>query len=571
MAYMETVAKTGNINALLTKAVSAHGAGHLKDAFELYNQVLAIDPSSLEGLKRISVLMLQGGQVAEAFETIKKAQKIRPKSKSVMEIFGASAMAAGEFGLAVRAFENLSKVKPVNPLYFAEWSRAEYELNNYRRSIAAYQQFLKFTSSPRPEDHFVLGRLYFRNRQPLEAAKSLDKALKGGFENSEILAIRANCYIHAGDEQKALRFFERAIKLDPDNVEAHYQHRNLIKTEAGDPIFKHLESLKGNPKITGTPEINLYFLLGKMYQRLGEDDRAFENYQIANQKTGALYARQGAAYDADQVREDFNLLKKVFSKAALGELDYQGSDSEMPVFIVGMPRSGTTLLEQIISAHPLAEGRGEMDAMHYIHIKMEEGLASGKTLESLLKSNGKAWQKSYLEALAPGQGVTRVSDKLPANFRSLGAISLLFPKAKIIHIHRNPLDVGFSIFGNLFDTGHPYSTSLKNIGDYSRQTLDLLDYWKAGLAIPILDLAYEDLVSDQEQKSREIIDFLGLEWDPACLEFHKQDFAAMTLSSIQVRKPMTSKSIGRWKRFEQHLGPLEEGLGEALAVKAKKG
>ena len=571
MAYMENVANSGNINALFTDAVTAHGAGHLQDAFTLYNKVLALDPKNIETLKRLSILMLQGGQAGEAYATIKRARELRPKSKSVMEIFGAAAMANKDFGNAIRAFEGLTKVKPVNPLYFAEWSKAEYELNNYARAIARYQDFLKYTPAPRPEDHFVLGRLYFRNRQPLEAAPWLDKAMAGGFENSEILAIRANCYIHAGDEQKALRFFERAILLDPDNVEAHYQHRNLIKTEAGDPIFQHLESLKGNPKIIGTPEINLYFLLGKMYQRLGEDDRAFENYQRANQKTEALYVKQGAAYNSAEVASAFELLKKAFSRAALAGLAYQGSDSELPVFIVGMPRSGTTLLEQIISAHPKAEGRGELDAMHFIHVEVEAGLRAGKTLESLLNENGKAWQKSYLEALAPREGVARVSDKLPANFRSLGLISLLFPKARIIHIQRNPFDVGFSIFSNLFDTGHPYSTSLKNIGDYSRQTLDLLEFWKAELESPILDLAYEDLVSDQEQKSREVIEFLGLDWDPACLEFYTQDFAAMTLSSIQVRKPMTSKSVARWKRFQGHLGPLEEGLGDALAGKAKKG
>ncbi len=570
MPYMENVANKGDINSLFTEAVTAHGAGRLQDASKLYSQVLALDPKNLEALKRISILMLQSGHAAKAFETIQKARELRPKSKSVMEIFGAAAMAAGEFGLAIKAFENLSKIKPVNPLYFAEWSKAEYELNNYQRAIARYLDFLKYTPAPRPQDHFVLGRLYFRNRHPLEAATWLDKAIAGGFENSEILAIRANCYIHQGNEPKALEFFARAIKLDPDNVEAHYQHRNLIKTEAGDPIFQHLESLKGNPKIIGTPEINLYFLLGKMYQRVGEDDRAFENYQQANQKTQALYTAQGFSYKPAEVAKEFDQLKNAFSKAALNGLDYQGSDSEVPVFIVGMPRSGTTLLEQIISAHGEAEGRGELDAMHFIHVEAEDGLRAGKTLENLLKDNGKAWQKKYLEALAPANGVRRVSDKLPANFRSLGLISLLFPKAKVIHIDRNPLDVGLSIFGNLFDTGHPYSTSLKNIGDYSRQTLDLLDYWKAELELAILDLCYEDLVSDQEQKSKEIIDFLGLEWDPACLEFHSQDFAAMTLSSIQVRKPMTSKSVARWKRFEKHLGALKEGLGDALTGKAKK-
>ncbi|MCH8348386.1 MAG: sulfotransferase, partial [Proteobacteria bacterium] len=184
---------------------------------------------------------------------------------------------------------------------------------------------------------------------------------------------------------------------------------------------------------------------------------------------------------------------------------------------------------------------------------------------------GKEWRDRYLEALAAGNPETRrVTDKLPANFRSLGLIAALFPRARIIHIQRNPLDTSISIFCNMFDKGHPYATDLASIGDYYRQYNDLMGYWKEVLSVPILDIRYEDLVAHQEQKSREVISFLGLEWDPACLEFHKLEQAAMTISSIQVRKPMNTSSIARWKRYRDFLAPLDKALGADLVKTAKE-
>jgi len=549
----------------LEKAVAAHGAGKFPEALQLYNQVIEADPRNIEALKRLSVLLLQTGQAAIAYDTIKRAQEINPKSRSVMEIYGAAAMANEDFTMAVRVFEPLSKNQPVNPLYFLELSKAEFGLNNYKRSIAAFLEHLKYVPTPKPENCFTLGHLYFRNRQPLEAAEWLDKALVGGVENSEILAIRANCYIHQGDKAAAVKFFEKALTLDPDNIEAHYQHRNLVKTEKGDPIFAHLEGLKGSPRVDGNAELHLYFLLGKLYQRIGEDEKAIENYQKGNVKTDDFYQTQKAVYTPEGAKAEFDFLRKHYSGAALKKVSYKGSDSEIPVFIVGLPRSGTTLLEQIITAHPRAEGRGEVDQMHYIHFEAEEGLRKGESLDALFKAHGDKWQADYLAALGAGPGTERVTDKLPANTRSVGLISRLFPKAKIIHIVRDPMDVGFSIYSNPFDSGHPYSTDLEKIGDFIKQTRDLMDYWGSELDFPILTVHYEDLVANQKAKSREVIEFLGLDWDDACLSFHTQDRAAMTLSSIQVREPISAKSIARWKRFEGHLGPLKTGLGKNLA------
>jgi hypothetical protein len=211
--------------------------------------------------------------------------------------------------------------------------------------------------------------------------------------------------------------------------------------------------------------------------------------------------------------------------------------------------------------------------MHYISTEFEDKLKETPSagVKKILGEKGQEWQDRYVEALAPENPETRrVTDKLPANFRNLGLITALFPQARIIHIRRNPLDTSISIFCNMFDKGHPYATGLANTGDYYRQYNDLMAYWKEALPIPILDIRYEDLVAHQEQKSREVISFLGLEWDPACLEFHKLERAAMTISSIQVRKPMNTSSIARWKHYRAFLAPLEKGLGADLTKMAKE-
>jgi tetratricopeptide (TPR) repeat protein len=482
-------------------------------------------------------------------------------------------MGAGEWAVAIQCFEVLTGADPGFALYYQEWSRAEYELNNISRAIARYQDFLKHIPKVAPEHHFTLGRLFFQNRQPGKAATVLDQVLKGGFVNSELLAIRANCYLHAGSQSRAKEFFERALKLDPDNVEAHLQLRQLVETRAGDPIFEQLQTLAGKPTLARERKMILNFLLGNLHHGLKAYNKAFPYYQKGNITGGEINASAGYVYDSKAVAAEFAALREVFSPKIFKTLGDKGSDSELPVFIVGMPRSGTTLLEQIISAHPRAEGRGELDTMHYISTEFEDKLKETPSagVKKILGEKGQEWQDRYVEALAPENPETRrVTDKLPANFRNLGLITALFPQARIIHIRRNPLDTSISIFCNMFDKGHPYATGLANIGDYYRQYNDLMAYWKEALPIPILDIRYEDLVAHQEQKSREVISFLGLEWDPACLEFHKLERAAMTISSIQVRKPMNTSSIARWKHYRAFLAPLEKGLGADLTKMAKE-
>ena len=557
---------------MIAKASALQKDGRLPEALALLNGFLKNNPSDIEALKRLALVQMQTGAAAEAFETVRAAQKIRPQSKSVLQVLAVAAMGVGEWAVAIQCFEVLTKDTPDFALYYQEWSRAEYELRNVSRAIARYQDFLSKITKATPEHHFVLGRLFFQNRQPAKAARALDTVLAGGFVNSEMLAIRANCYLHAGAQDEAKAFFERAIEMNPDNVEAHLQYRQLVKTGADDPIFEQMQALQAKGTLAPEKEMILNFLLGNLHNGLKEYEKAFPYYQKGNKIGTGINAAAGHVYDAKKVAEEFDLQNKAFASKPINGPAGGDAGSELPVFIVGMPRSGTTLLEQIITAHPKVEGRGELDSMHYIYSECEEVLQKSPAFDmgKILHEKGNEWRARYLEALAPSKAETsRVSDKLPANFRSLGLISALFPKAKIIHIRRNPLDTSVSIFNNIFDKGHPYATDLVNIGDYYRQYKGQMAVWKEKLSIPILEIDYEDLVTHQEEKSKEVIAFLGLDWDPVCLNFHTQKKAAMTISSIQVRKPMTTSAIARWKRYKAFLAPLEEGLGKDQTALAK--
>jgi len=562
---------TGPQNSdLIAQASALQAEGKLAEAGALLDKILKSNPGDVEALKRLALVRIQSGAFTEGYETAKAAQKIKPHSKSVLQILAIAAMGVREWAEAVRCFEVLTRADPDFALYYQEWSKAEYELNNYARAIERYQDFLKKIPKATPEHHFTLGRLYFQNRQPARAARALDQVIEAGFAHAELFAIRANCYLHAGNQKLAKEFFERAIELDPDNVEAHLQYRQLVETKAGDAIFERLKVLRNKPDLGREQRMIANFLLGNLYHGLKDYDSAFPYYLKGNELNAEINTAAGYVYDSKAVGKEFARLRERFSPETFKALSYKGSDSTLPVFIVAMPRSGTTLLEQIITAHPKAEGRGELDTMHFIHSECTNLLEASGNLQNILGDKGGEWQDRYLAALAPKDPETlRVTDKLPANFRSLGLIAALFPKAKIIHIRRNPLDTCISIFCNMFDKGHPYATGLEAVGDYYRQYTALMEYWKEVLPIPILDVRYEDLVADQEQKSREIISYLGLEWDPACLEFHKQKKAAMTMSSIQVRKPMNASSIARWKRYEKYIQPLEKGLGEHLNKMAK--
>ena len=243
-----------------------------------------------------------------------------------------------------------------------------------------------------------------------------------------------------------------------------------------------------------------------------------------------------------------------------------GVDSDVPVFVVGMPRSGTTLAEQILASHPCACGAGELHDIGQIVIKLAEGLGGPEqypnSLGRLDPAPVRALAEAYLDQLRQRCGeAARVVDKMPLNYQHLGVIAALFPRARVVHCRRDPIDTCLSCYFQDFARPLPFGPDLAHLGHHYREYERLMAHYTRVLPLPLFELRYEELTADQEAVSRRLLDFCGLDWDDRCLRFHETARTVNTSNALQVRQPLYRSSVGRWKRYEAHLAPLLEALG----------
>ena len=244
-----------------------------------------------------------------------------------------------------------------------------------------------------------------------------------------------------------------------------------------------------------------------------------------------------------------------------------GSNSELPIFIVGTPRSGTTLIEQVLAAHPRVHGAGELkfigERVQSLPQRMGRSIAYPQCVKSLTPELISEFAKAYLEHLrghSAAANVLRVTDKMPINFYHIGLIAVLFPRARIIHCRRDPLDACLSMYFQSFTEGYHYSYDFADLGVFYRQYRRLMDHWRRVLFGRLIEIDYEDIVNHQEASSRQLVDACGLDWDDACLRFYEHNRPVRTGSGWQVRQPIYKTSVKRWKNYEQHLGELVDAL-----------
>jgi hypothetical protein len=305
----------------------------------------------------------------------------------------------------------------------------------------------------------------------------------------------------------------------------------------------------------------LHFALGKAYDDMKDYPRSLEHYSI-----GAKLKRAILKYDEADVFNFFDSIRQTFSEEYFANRPYEGLPTSLPIFIVGMPRSGSTLTEQIISSHPDVYGAGEIKLLsqcltnlrqRYPNVPRFPQMATAmKTHQWASVANG------YLNELtAMSSTALRITDKLLTNYYFVGFINTLFPNAKIIHTMRNPVDTCLSAYSKLFKDDMPHSYDLAEIGRYYKKYEQLMDHWRSVLpAGTMLDVQYEDVVEDAETNARKIIEFLGLPWNDACLDFHKSARPVKTASVSQVRKPIYGSSVNRWERYGDGLKPLVDAL-----------
>jgi tetratricopeptide (TPR) repeat protein len=313
------------------------------------------------------------------------------------------------------------------------------------------------------------------------------------------------------------------------------------------------------PGLNLNQRIDLHFGLGKLYDRLGEYDAAFDHYRRGNEIRPGEFDAARFALIVDQIIE-------AYSEAFLARAPHASNDSPAPVFIVGMSRSGTSLVEQILASHPSVHGAGELLHIREISASLMArigmGLSVPQAMERVTSAILDELAQPHLDRLHQmSSGALRVTDKMPSNHLSLGLIALLFPGARIIHTKRHPLDSCLSCYFQNFTGGHDYTLKLSDLGAYYVQYQRLMAHWRKVLRLPLLEIQYEDMVTDMERHARTLVEFCGLPWDHRCLRFYENKRTVKTASYDQVREPIYSRSTGRWRHYEKHLGPLIEALG----------
>lgn len=444
-----------------------------------------------------------------------------------------------------------------------EDGNAAFRRGDAARAAAAYERAVALW--PAHADAWLnLGAAYRRLERLDDAATCARRVLELRPDDSRALNNLANVLNALGLLDEAARCYRRALQIRPGDAETFYNLVNQQPLNDGSAESEALfASLLRQAEATDSLSIRehsaLHFALGKALEARDEADLAFESFARAN----ALH-RSTLRFDISASERMAEIIAQQFDTVNLDRLRGAASPSGRPIFVVGMPRSGTTLVEQIISAHPMVHGAGEIGVLGTLAARVRGADGSAFPYWTQPPSAGDLQHLAgdYLSALDRLDGAKpRVTDKTVGNFQILGLIHLLLPNARIVHCRRDPRDVGVSCFTTRFSSGHDYAYDLGELGRYLKLYDRMMTHWRAALPPGrIFDVDYETLVEDLEGGARRLLDHLGLPWDEACLRFYESRRSVGTASFAQVRRPIYKGSVGRWRRYEARLGPLLEVL-----------
>ncbi|MDP6343904.1 MAG: sulfotransferase, partial [Alphaproteobacteria bacterium] len=412
------------------------------------------------------------------------------------------------------------------------------------------------------ETHYSLGNLLREMAQLEAAADCYRQAIARRPDHAESHNQLGMTLQEFGQFDEAVACYETALQLNPGFGAAHHNLGALRTFVAGDARIDHMQELVDDPATAEADAAPLLFALGKAYGDLGQHGRSFDCFLRGNRlKRGTV------EYDGAELADTVARLRATFDGELFERFAGAGCPSDLPIFVVGMPRSGTTLVEQIIASHPAVHGAGELPYLIWLGRKLPTWLAAGRAIPEDERAIWRDLGEEYLAALrAHAPSMAHITDKLPNNFLRIGLIQMILPNATIVHCQRSPMDTCLSCFTLLFSEGQPFSYDLAELGHFYRQYEALMSHWRTVLPGRFLDLRYEDLLSDLEGQARRLIDHCGLAWDDRCLNFHQTERTVRTASLAQVRQPIYTSSRGRWRRYEHHLGPLIDALGPSADV-----
>jgi tetratricopeptide (TPR) repeat protein len=534
----------------------------LKAAAVWYSKALSINADYLESLSNLGAVMVEDDAADAAEPHLVRALQLQPDYPEALCNLGlvrlkqdrtSDAMALLRRSLALRpdyfeALVGLARVCHEND-----------QLEEARRLVTRATEV-----APDKADAWCqLGSLAMEMGDAADANAAYQRALQLDGDLTDALTGLGNLRLEEGKIDESVKLLAQAIAQSPDNLGARFHLTQARKVKPGDANLAALEALRAEESDWNTDKrISYHYALGKAYDDLQAYDQAFPHFL-----EGARLKRAKLSYNADDDAARGRRIASVVNADFAKRLSGHGDHSAAPVFVLGMPRSGTTLTEQIIASHPAVHGAGELrDLMEVVQGPDQAGHFQPypENLATLTSERLSAWGRDYaLRLTRRAPNALRITDKMPANYLALGLIPLMLPNAKIIHVQRNPVDTCVSCFTRLFNRHQDATYELSELGRHYATYARLMQHWRQTLpAGSFLEVQYEDIVADMPGQARQLIDWVGLPWDDACLAFHKTERNIRTASVTQVRQTIYNSSVARWRHYEKYLGPLLQGLGE---------
>lgn len=479
-------------------------------------------------------------------------------------LVGLIAAESNDPGTAVQAFGSVTKLAPEHGAAWAQLARLFMRLGHVNRADEALARAVQYQDG-NPVVQDTIATVFTLLGDTGEAAQWLQRAVSQQPRNVPFRINQANNQMFSGDFEAARNSLQSALSEQPENANAHWLLSGLERA-SDDRHVQQLQDLlqraQGNPR----DRAYLGYALGKELEDLEHWPQAFDAYAL-----GAAARRQSVSYNENAESAMFTALERTFDRAWL-ERQAPGYDDPAPVFIIGQPRTGTTLVERIITSHSMVHSAGELrqfdsSLRRLLNYRGRERhsaeLVTGAAAMDLQRLG-----EAYMTISRTFQGtLPRFVDKLPTNYRYLPLILAALPRAKIIHLRREPMDACFASFKQLFAEAYPHSYQQEEMARHHARYLRLMACWRERFGDRFHEVHYEEVAANLEPNARALIDFLGLPWEPACLEFHRQESAVTTASVVQVREAAHTRSVGRWRRYAQQLQPMRLALAaEGVAV-----
>lgn len=501
------------------------------------------------------------GRFQEAFRHLEKALTIDPENMSVLMQLGTLFFEHFKYHLALKIFQKACDIEPTNLFALSSFARCLSEMEKHGQAEEAAEKLFEIDPDA-PLSYLTRAAILSAAEKYEAASKDIQIVIEALPGSAEAWSLLGHNHMHTGDIDYAVTCFKKASELNPSALSQLIEAR--IFPEDPKAIDK-LASLSKNPLIHREPRVAMLFSLSKYFEKKKSFNKAFEFADRGN-----YLVRRSQLYTFERYRLLIEQIKNVFSNTLMERFRGKGSSSQKPVFIVGMPRSGTTLVEQILSSHPDVFGAGELGHIPAITALMPKVIKTSSPFPMCMNAL-KGWMvshaaKYYLNKIYEiAHRATKVTDKLPQNFLYLGLISVIFPNAAIIHVKRNLKDIALSNYFTNFKYKNGilgYSFSLEDTGHMLNSYREIMSHYKNNLCLSFFELDYETLVEHPEEQARNLLEYVGLKWDDRVLAFHQTERIVKTASLWQVRQPLYTTSKERWKNYKDHLGPLEKILNE---------